>query len=53
MDLIRLRREAQPKACHPPAPGPGLVYAEVNVGRIGRIYGTAPQMAEFVREYRR
>ncbi|MFG2841726.1 BRO family protein [Kitasatospora sp. NPDC048296] len=53
VDLIRLRKEAQPKPSHPPAPDRGLMYAEVNAGQIDRIYGTAPQMVEFMREYRR
>lgn len=28
------------------------MHAELNVGEIARIYGTASQMAEFMREYR-
>ncbi|MFI9360195.1 Bro-N domain-containing protein [Kitasatospora sp. NPDC053057] len=52
VDLIRLRKEAQPKPSHPPAPDRGLMYAEVNARQIDRIYGTASQMAAFMREYR-
>ncbi|MET8543913.1 Bro-N domain-containing protein [Kitasatospora sp. NPDC004799] len=53
VDLIRLRREAQSSPSHPPAPDQRLMYAEVNDHLVGRIYGTATQFAELLREYRR
>ncbi|MEV8322528.1 Bro-N domain-containing protein [Kitasatospora sp. NPDC056731] len=53
VDLIRMRREALPRPDREPEPDRGLMYAEVNDGHIGRIYGTPPQLAELLREYRR
>ncbi|WP_369183595.1 Bro-N domain-containing protein [Streptomyces sp. Y1] len=53
VDLIRMRREARPAPVPEPMPSHGLMYAEVKVGQISRVYGTAMQMAEFIREYRR
>ncbi|MFD7577091.1 Bro-N domain-containing protein [Kitasatospora sp. NPDC059817] len=53
VDLIRMRREALPRSDREPEPDRGLMYAEVNDGHIGRIYGTPPQLAELLREYRR
>lgn len=53
VDLVRMRREATPQLAHRPAPHHGLMYAEVNIGKVDRIYGTATQMAEFIREYGR
>ncbi|MGA5816993.1 BRO-N domain-containing protein [Kitasatospora sp. NPDC094028] len=53
VDLVRMRCEARPEPVTAPTPSPGLMYATVDVGMIGRVYGTAPQMAEFIRELRR
>ncbi|MFJ3214939.1 Bro-N domain-containing protein [Kitasatospora sp. NPDC086801] len=53
VDLIRMRREAQPRPDREPEPNRGLMHAEVNDGHIDRIYGTAPQLAELLREYQR
>ncbi|MFF1787631.1 hypothetical protein ACFVX9_14340 [Kitasatospora sp. NPDC058243] len=38
---------------HEDWPGHEVLYAEVNGGHINRIYGSAPQLAELLREYRR
>ncbi len=51
VDLIRLRSEAQSEPATEPATDHGLMYAQVNAGLIGRIYGTAPQFAELLRAY--
>ncbi|MFJ2578353.1 Bro-N domain-containing protein [Kitasatospora aureofaciens] len=47
VDLIRLRRAAQPESAPPDY---GLMHAELHGARI---YGTPPQMAEMMREYGR
>ncbi|MFF2141104.1 Bro-N domain-containing protein [Kitasatospora sp. NPDC058190] len=46
VDLIRLRRSAQPRPNR--VPGQGALIVEMHGARI---YGTAPQIAELMREY--
>ncbi|MER6299197.1 hypothetical protein ABT247_06420 [Kitasatospora sp. NPDC001539] len=49
VDLIRLRNGTQPGAVAEPAPDHGLMYAEMHGARV---FGTPPQMAAFMRDYR-
>ncbi|MEV6975449.1 Bro-N domain-containing protein [Kitasatospora sp. NPDC093806] len=52
VDLIRMRDEVQRPEPVTSVPDAGLMYADVNQGRIDRVFGTPPQIAELLRHHR-
>ncbi|WP_327678967.1 BRO-N domain-containing protein [Kitasatospora sp. NBC_00458] len=50
-DLIRLRGPVRTEPVIAPQPDQGLMYAEVDRGRINRVHGSPSQIAELMREH--